>query len=231
MTSCAFTFHGQLLIALPSGALHWPAQDALLVADLHLGKSERMARRGFGLLPPYETRATLARLAQDLAATGARNLFALGDSFDDDAAQSALMPADQAMLDQITTRHATMWISGNHDMQADGPDAHLLAGITLRHVASPPGPDISGHYHPKLTLAGRRLPAFLVGADHLILPAYGAYTGGLDATDPALASLVPTGHAITTGTRARMVPLASSCAKYSGGRARLARGGQRPPDA
>lgn len=231
MTGCAFTFHGQHFTALASGALFWPAQDALLVADLHFGKSERMARRSLALLPPYETRATLDRLAQDLGATGARKLFALGDSFDDDAAQTALMPSDQAMLDQITARHDTTWISGNHDRQAAGPGAHIVAGITLRHIACPPGPDISGHYHPKLTLAGRRLPAFLIGHDHLVLPAYGAYTGGLDATDPALAALVPTGHAITTGTRARMVPLASSCPKYSGGRAHLARGGQRPPDA
>jgi DNA ligase-associated metallophosphoesterase len=222
-----FTFHGQSFTALPTGALYWPAQDALLVADLHLGKSERMARRGGALLPPYESQATLARLGQDLHTTGACRLIALGDTFDDDAAQDALCPSARATLDQITARHETLWITGNHDPKAPGQPDLTLNGLTLRHIAAQ-GPDISGHYHPKITLAGRRLPAFLLGADHLVLPAYGAYTGGLDATDPALAGLVHKGHAITTGTRTRMVPLASSCPKYSGGRARPARGAQRP---
>lgn len=223
----AFSFHGQSFTALPTGALHWPAQDAVLVADLHLGKSERMARRGGALLPPYESQATLARLADDLHATGARRLIALGDTFDDDTAQDALAPLARAALDQITARHDCLWITGNHDPHAPGLPELTLNNLTLRHIAGD-GPDISGHYHPKITLAGRRLPAFLVGADHLILPAFGAYTGGLDATDPTLTALVPKGHAITTGTRTRMIPLASSCPKYSGGRARDARGGQRP---
>lgn len=224
----AFNFHGQTFTALPSGALHWPAQNALLVADLHLGKSERMARRGGTLLPPYESQATLARLADDLRDTGAHRLIALGDTFDDDAAQDALGLQARATLDQITARHDCLWITGNHDPHAPGQADLALGGLTLRHIAAD-GPDISGHYHPKITLAGRRLPAFLVGTEHLILPAYGAYTGGLDATDPALTALVPKGHAIACGLRTRMVPLASSCHKYSGARARVARGGQRPP--
>ena len=229
MTALPFTFHAQHFTALPSGALQWPAQDALLVADLHLGKSERMARRGGALLPPYETQATLARLADDLHTTAPRRLIALGDSFDDDAVETALPPDMRAMLRAITGRHDTLWITGNHDPGARGLPELALGGLTLRHIATAPGPDISGHYHPKLTLAGRRLPAFLIGTDHLILPAYGAYTGGLDATDPALTTLIPHGRAIVTGHRARMVPLPSSCARYPGGRARHARGGQRPP--
>lgn len=224
-----FTFHGHSFTALPTGALHWPAQDTLLVADLHLGKSERMARRGGALLPPYESHATLSRLAQDLHATGAARLIALGDTFDDDAARAALSASVRSLLDEIIARHETFWITGNHDPRAPGQPDLTLHGLTLRHIADD-GPGISGHYHPKVTLAGRRLPAFLIGAQHLILPAFGAYTGGLDATDPALAALVPSGHAITTGTRTRIVPLASSCTKYSGGRARKARGWQRPPN-
>jgi uncharacterized protein len=225
-----FTFHGQSFTALPTGALHWPEQNALLVADLHLGKSERMARRGGALLPPYETQATLTRLANDLHITSAKRLIALGDTFDDDEAATALPPDASTTLEQIAARHETVWITGNHDPKAQGLPELTLGALTLRHIAGL-GPDISGHYHPKITLAGRRLPAFLVGADHLILPAYGAYTGGLDATDPALTALVPTGHAITTGMRTRMVPLASSCPKYSRGHGRHARGGQRPHEA
>lgn len=229
MTALPFTFHGHTFAALPSGALHWPAQNALLVADLHLGKSERMARRGGALLPPYDSHATLARLTADLATTRAQSLIALGDSFDDDAATTALPPVARDMLDKILARHDVLWITGNHDPGANGSAALCLGGINLRHIAAT-GPDISGHYHPKVTLAGRRWPAFLIGTEHLILPAYGAYTGGLDATDPVLTTLIPEGRAILTGQRARMIPLhASSCPKYSGGRARLARGGQRPP--
>jgi DNA ligase-associated metallophosphoesterase len=222
-----FKFHSQGFTALPSGALHWPAQDALLVADLHLGKSERMARRGGALLPPYESEATLSRLSQDLHRTGARRLFALGDSFDDDAAKTTLAPQAQVILDQILSGHQVIWITGNHDPKAEGQTELHLDGLNLRHIAAPPGPDISGHYHPKVTLAGRRLAAFLIGARHLILPAYGAYTGGLDATDPALTALIPQGVAITTGTRTRAIPLASSSPKCSGARARPMRRGQR----
>ncbi|CUX82604.1 MAG: DNA ligase-associated metallophosphoesterase [Roseibaca calidilacus] len=227
MTS--FTFHSQTFTALPTGALHWPTQNALLVADLHLGKSERMARRGGALLPPYESQATLARLAQDLHATAATQLIALGDTFDDDAAQTALDPMARTALDQITTRHECHWVTGNHDPNAPGQASLTIGGLTLRHIAGN-GPDISGHYHPKITLAGRRLPAFLLGTDHLILPAYGAYTGGLDADHPALATLIPDGCAITTGKRTRMVPLSrgSSLHKYPGGRARQRSGGKAP---
>lgn len=228
MTS--FTFHGHSFTALPSGALHWPAQDALLVADLHLGKSERMARNGGALLPPYEAQATLARLANDLQSTRAQRLIALGDTFDDDAAATALPPDASATLDQIAAQHKTVWITGNHDPKAQGLPEFTVGALTLRHIAGQ-GPDISGHYHPKITLAGRRLPAFLIGERHLILPAYGAYTGGLDATDPALTALVPKGHAIATGTRTRMVPLTSSCPRYSGGARGTRAGGSAPPEA
>ncbi|MCC5957070.1 MAG: metallophosphoesterase, partial [Natronohydrobacter sp.] len=164
MDGLAFSFHGQDFVARPSGALLWPAQDALIVADLHLGKSERMARRGGALLPPFETKATLARLGAELAATRASRLICLGDSFDDDRAAEAHQDAILALC----ARFAVTWISGNHDpdvAQLPGAQASevLIDGLTLRHIAGQ-GPDISGHYHPKLRLAGQRHPAFLIGA-------------------------------------------------------------------
>ncbi len=210
MSRCRFRFASQEFVALPSGAMHWPAQDALIVADLHLGKSERMARRGGALLPPYETRATLARLASDLAASGARRLIALGDSFDDDLACAQLGP-DLGALQELCAQHHVIWIAGNHDpapagLPGEAQPEITLSGIALRHIASA-GPDLSGHYHPKLRVAGQRRAAFLVGAAHVILPAYGAYTGGLDAQAPVLRALVPQGIAILTGQAARVVPL------------------------
>ncbi len=206
MTDCPLTFANQHFVARASGALFWPAQDALIVADLHLGKSERMARRGGALLPPYDVIETLARLEGELSATGARRLIALGDSFDDDLAAPALMPA----LLRLAARCDVTWIAGNHDPQAQGLPGRTLperqiAGIAFRHIAQD-NPDISGHYHPKLMFAGQRVAVFLAGAQHLILPAFGTYTGGLDCSDPVLTALVPQGCAILTGRAARMVP-------------------------
>lgn len=231
MTICAFRYQAQDFIARPSGALFWPSQDALIVADLHLGKSARMARRGGALLPPFETRATLERLNAELTASGAARLICVGDSFDDDMAIADLGDA-RRLIEDMCRRHAALWITGNHDPSPGElpgrivPEAQI-AGLTLRHIAAL-GPDISGHYHPKLRIAGQRLPAFLIGADHLILPAFGAYTGGLDHDAPALVGLVPEGRAIVTGRAARMVPLPLPAAP-KGGRARLARRRAGPP--
>ena len=210
MTACPFRFQDHDFIARPSGALFWPAQNALVVADLHLGKSGRMARRGGALLPPFETRATLERLGAELQDSAAARLICLGDSFDDDTAIAEL-GTERALLEQICAQHQTLWITGNHDPAPERLPGLVAqdwreAGLTLRHIAGD-GPDISGHYHPKLRLAGQRLPAFLIGAVHLIVPAFGAYTGGLDHDAPALAALVPQGRAIVAGRDARMVPL------------------------
>ncbi len=207
MDSLDFSFHGQQFRARASGALSWPRQQALLVADLHLGKSERMARRGGALLPPFETAATLARLEAEITDTGARHLICLGDSFDDDQAAIGLQDALAGLCADLSVT----WILGNHDPRPKAlPGLHAkeqqIAGLSLRHVARQ-GPDISGHYHPKLRVAGQRHPAFLIGTDHLILPAFGTYTGGLDWPCAPLSALVPEGRAILTGRRAVMVPL------------------------
>ncbi len=209
MSICRFQFHGQDFTARPSGALYWPAQGALMVADLHLGKSERMARRGGALLPPFESLATLERLDAELAASGAQRLICLGDSFDDDMAREGLGAAEDR-LRALCQRHAVIWVAGNHDPAPHGlagvqVDEMHIAGLYLRHIAGE-GPDISGHYHPKFRVLGQRRRAFLLGAQHLILPSFGAYTGGLDHDDPALRALVPEGIAIVTGQRAHAIP-------------------------
>jgi uncharacterized protein len=209
-----FPFHGADLVARADGALYWPAEGALIVADLHLGKAGRLARRGGALLPPYGETATLDRLAAALAGTAARRVIVLGDAFDDAESLSALPAAARERLGRLAAGRDWLWITGNHDEGADWAGAELpgkavdeteLRGITLRHVASR-GPDISAHYHPAVRFMGVRRPAFLIGAEHLILPAFGQYTGGLDATDPALASLVGHGKAVLTGTRALALP-------------------------
>jgi uncharacterized protein len=201
------------LIALPSGALHWPAQNLLVVSDLHFGKSERLARRGGALLPPFETRETLARLGADLNATGARRVVCLGDSFDDLAAAEALDEADQLWLTTLIAGRDWIWIEGNHDA---GPisigGSHraelLVDGLAFRHIASAETPEISGHYHPKARIAGQTRRCFLIDAARVILPAYGTYTGGLFADDPALTTLMtPQALAVLIGKTTLPIPM------------------------
>lgn len=216
MTGFAFTWHGLRLEARPSGALWWPEGGWLIVADLHLGKSERMARRGGALLPPYEGLATLERLGAEIAATDPGLVVSLGDGFDDDAAAAGLAEPLCRMVDDLARGREWLWLAGNHDPSA--PCTHLPGGTgrearlgpaVLRHEARPgAGPDISGHYHPAVRLAGQRARAFLIGREHLILPAFGAYTGGLDAAEPALARLTGGGVAVACLHRAIALPLA-----------------------
>lgn len=201
MTGLPVTFAGAEMIARPSGGLFWPKWRALIVADLHLGKSERMARRSGVLLPPFEGAETLGRLQAEVAALRPDMTFLLGDTFDDD------LTGQDHLLDPLRDLTELHLIHGNHD-QTKGAPCLRLDGIALRHQADIYDmPDISGHFHPKLTIAGRRHRAFLIGRDHLILPAFGAYTGGMDATDRVLTDLIGPGRAvIVTNRTAHMVP-------------------------
>jgi DNA ligase-associated metallophosphoesterase len=209
----AFALAGQPLFALPSGAL-WAADErTLVVGDLHFGKSERLARRGGALLPPYETRATLTRLSDDIDACAPARVVALGDSFDDAEAWAGLDEADRMTLARLMAGRAWVWVAGNHDpgpVEAGGTwlAECRLGDLRCRHVATPDRPEISAHYHPKLRLRGVARPCFLIDADRVILPAYGAYTGGMDSLSPPLAGLMGRGAiAVLTGTRALPCPL------------------------
>ena len=218
MNFVELTLAGERLHALGSGALFWPAQSLLCVSDLHLGKSERMARRGGTQLPPYETRDTLSRLAADLEATEARGVICLGDSFDDLAAARSLPEAERLWITRLQAGRRWIWIEGNHD---PGPiefgGAHLgelqQSPLVFRHIADPDTRgEISGHYHPKATLGtrGRSItrPAFLIDHDRIIMPAYGTYTGGLRSHDAALTALMRNGAcAVLTGPRPVMIPM------------------------
>lgn len=214
----AFQLHGAGFVALASGALFWPDRELLCVSDLHLGKAGRRARLGEALLPPYETRDTLARLEQALHATRAKTVICLGDNFDDMAASTALSEDDLLQLTLLQAGRRWIWIEGNHDPGPIGLGGTHLAELTLgsiafRHIAQPAaGSEISGHYHPKarLTLRGRTLskPAFLIDNNRVILPAFGTYTGGLRSDDPAFADLMgPAALAVLTGARAVPVPM------------------------
>lgn len=218
MNACDLTLCGIRLRALGSGALFWPDAGLLCVSDLHLGKSERMARRGGAALPPYETRDTLTRLAADLDTTGARTVICLGDSFDDLDAAHALPEDERLWIARLQAGRRWIWIEGNHDSgPVDMGGTHLAElnqpPLVFRHIAvSGATGEISGHYHPKCVLRTRARsisrPAFLADRDRIVLPAYGTYTGGLRSDNPALAGLMrPDAVAILTGPVTHRVPM------------------------
>lgn len=217
-----FSFAGTDLAALVPGALYWPTRRALIVADLHLEKASFFARGG-QMLPPYDTLSTLADLEALVVASGARELWCLGDSFHD-ARGCERLPADaRAQLQALTGRLRWTWITGNHDARATTladrcggavVDEAEVDGLLLRHEAEPgeTRPELSGHFHPKLRLVlkGRAIArrCFVASATKLILPAFGALTGGLDAGSPAIANAI--GHAPAQA----LVPLADRLLRF-----------------
>ncbi|MEJ6403704.1 ligase-associated DNA damage response endonuclease PdeM [Yoonia sp. 2307UL14-13] len=213
MNSHTFDLCGTTCTALPTGALWLPDHDTLCVSDLHLGKSDRIARRSGVMLPPYEVQETLQKLETDITATKPKTVICLGDSFDDlDAAQS-ITDDMQNWLRTMQAGRKWIWIEGNHDpgpVDLGGTHRHdiTLGTLTFRHIATGQKGEVSGHYHPKYMVAGRSRPAFLYDKCHLILPAYGAYTGGLSAHAPDLRKLFDAHPmAILTGTKAIPVPV------------------------
>ncbi|MBO9396719.1 ligase-associated DNA damage response endonuclease PdeM [Shimia sp. R9_2] len=216
MNGVSITLAGCTLSALGSGALWWEDQRLLVVSDLHLGKSERVLRRGGPAIPPYETRDTLLRLEEALEATEASTVVCLGDSFDDVEAARALSEDERLWIARLQAGRRWVWIEGNHDPgPVDLGGAHLselpLPPLTFRHFAQTgQSGEISGHYHPKVTVQTRlrkiSRPAFLFDSDRIILPAFGTYTGGLRSDNKALSELMrPEAMAVITGHTPRLV--------------------------
>ena len=182
-------------MALPQGALFWPARQALLVADLHLEKASWFARLG-QMLPPYDSIATLTELGAIVEATGAREIWCLGDSFHDRHGCDRLPAPARDRLLALTAATRWTWITGNHDpgfadhCGGDIVDEAEVDGLLLRHEADPAEmrPELSGHFHPKLriTQRGRHISrrCFVATDRKLILPAFGSLTGGFGAGPP-----------------------------------------------
>lgn len=218
MNAHAFQLNETLFHALPSGALWAPASGTLTVSDLHLGKSDRIARRRGIMLPPYDTRATLDKIDVLLTSLNPRRVVCLGDSFDDLAAAESLDDGGKMQLNRQQAGRDWVWIEGNHDPgPVDLGGRHLKEfvedAITYRHIATEDGRgEVSGHYHPKCRLPnGGTRPAFLIDAHRVILPAFGTFTGGLRGSHPALRTLMdPKAMAVLTGKRAMPVPYAAT---------------------
>lgn len=192
---------GQSFIADPSGALYWPRQGTLIVADLHLEKGSAFAATG-RMLPPYDTRETLARLSRVVARYQAGSVVALGDSFQDADAERRLSLADLGSLRDLQTGRDWVWITGNHDPvigpKLGGRRASRLdvSGLALTHTPEAgQEPQLSGHLHPVAKLVRHtrsiRRPCFIGDGQRLIMPAFGAFTGGLNVLDDAFMPLFP----------------------------------------
>jgi len=213
-----FSFCGHDLMALPQGALFWPGRRALLVADLHLEKASWFARFG-QMLPPYDSIATLADLTLAAVSTGAEEIWCLGDSFHDSHGCDRLPARARDLLTSLTGSTRWTWITGNHDpgiadhCGGDIVEEAEVDGLLLRHEADPAEarPELSGHFHPKLRIhhRGRQVSrrCFVATDRKLILPAFGALTGGLDAAHPEIVRAV--------GRRAEaLVPVAGKLLRF-----------------
>jgi DNA ligase-associated metallophosphoesterase len=182
-----------------TGALYWPEQELLAVADLHLEKGSAFAERGV-LLPPYDTAATLARLSLLVARYAPLLVVALGDSFHDGRGAGRLADTDRAALKALQRGRDWIWIAGNHDPAPSGGIGgrfapELVVGpLTFRHLPSATGDGtIAGHLHPVARVAARGRAVsrrcFAGDGHRLVMPAFGAYAGGLNVRDRAFAEV------------------------------------------
>jgi DNA ligase-associated metallophosphoesterase len=211
---------GERLMLDPMGALFWPATGLLAVSDLHLEKGSSFARKGM-LLPPWDSRVTLDRLALVIRRWRPRTVVALGDSFHDVGGAGRLAPADAARLDAMTHDAAFVWVLGNHDPTPPAGiggrcvDVLAVGPLLFRHqgVRGTSG-EVCGHHHPKAAAPARGCqitrPCFVADGERLMLPAFGAYTGGLDVQHPAITRLFPRGGRVFLLGRERLFSFALS---------------------
>jgi DNA ligase-associated metallophosphoesterase len=195
------TIAGVTLVADLSGAFFWEAERLLVVSDLHLEKGSSFAARGV-LLPPYDTVATLSRLSAVIARHDPRTVIALGDSFHDRDAHQRLSAPDRKVIAAVQAGRDWIWISGNHDPALPSDLGGVVASevaigpIVFRHEPTGAIGEIAGHLHPKarVTTRGRTVERRCFASDGMraIMPAFGAYTGGLSIRDAAFAKIFQT---------------------------------------
>ncbi len=205
--------NGETLLLDRSGAVYWPAEKTLVFADLHFEKGSSFARRG-SLLPPYDTRSTIRRMEEAIARHAPACVIALGDSFHDSEAAERLDREECGMLARLTSHCEWIWVEGNHDPKPPdwlgGRVASEIAmgGLVFRHLPSGQAGEVAGHLHPavvvrKLGMSVRRR-CFVSDGARLLLPSFGAYTGGLDVREDAIASLFAESYTVYALGRERV---------------------------
>lgn len=202
MTETGIEVNGEALVLDVSGALWWPAERTLVFADLHFEKGSSFARRG-QMLPPYDTRATLKRIEALVVRYAPARMIALGDSFHDRDAFQRLDVEEHARLKALTGSAQWIWIAGNHDpalppwLGGTVTEEVAIGGLVFRHEpqTTPGAGEIAGHLHPCATLTRRgaslRRRCFVSDGMRMLMPAFGAYAGGLDVRELAVRSLFP----------------------------------------
>lgn len=203
MTETRVVVNGENLMLDASGALWWQAERTLVFADLHFEKGSSFARKG-SLLPPYDTRATLARITDRIRHYAPTSVIALGDSFHDPDAPERLDNEERRLLGTLSSDLDWIWIAGNHDPALPSwlggriAEEVAIGGLTFRHEPQPiqAAGEIAGHLHPCATVTRRgrslRRRCFVSDGARLLMPAFGAYAGGLDVRDAAIAALFST---------------------------------------
>lgn len=202
MSETVLRICGVDLVPLPQAALWWPDEATLIVSDLHLEKGSAFASRGV-LLPPYDTRATLARLDALMQRLRPARVIALGDTFHDRTSRMRMDEADAARLGALAASCDWVWIVGNHDPEpprgvaGQVGDEWRAGPLVFRHEpqSAPATGEISGHLHPcaAVRVRGRRMRRRCIASDgtRAIMPAFGAFTGGLNVLDEAYGTLLP----------------------------------------
>jgi uncharacterized protein len=196
----AFTLHQTPVVALPHGLLWLPRSRTLVGSDLHFEKGSAFAEKG-ALLPPFDTAETIARLSRVIAMLVPQTLIALGDSFHDVRADQRIDDRDRHKLLELSHATPTVWIEGNHDPEVP---SWLLGKRTanfdydgLNFTHEPTGSvagEVAGHLHPCARIVGSsgrsiRRRCFISDGRTLIMPAFGAFTGGLNVRDVAFDGL------------------------------------------
>jgi len=200
MDDLLIKMNGESILLDACGAAFSPVYSTLMFADLHLEKGSSYAR-GRQFLPPYDSVDTLRRMARAIARHRPARVVALGDSFHDREAGSRLGAAERELLESLGRAARFTWIAGNHDpnppswLSGEVVPELRLGGLILRHepLAAPQAGEVAGHLHPCASVAkwGRRVRrrCFVSDGLRLILPSFGAYTGGLDVGDVAFVTL------------------------------------------
>jgi DNA ligase-associated metallophosphoesterase len=225
LSETSVVVNGQRLMLDPTGALYWPAEGTVIFADLHFEKGSSLARQG-ALLPPYDTYETLRRMQEVLARHRVRRVIALGDSFHDRDAPERLDEFASLTLRKQVRKTEWIWIAGNHD---PSPPAWMggsvmsevsIAGLTFRHepLSQAQAGEVAGHLHPCTTVVRRgrslRRRCFVSDGTRLLLPAFGAYAGGLDVHETAIMALFPNSFlAFVLGAR-RVYAVATTAAAH-----------------
>jgi DNA ligase-associated metallophosphoesterase len=192
---------GKSFLAHKSGALYWPAERALIVADLHLEKGSAFAARG-QMLPPYDTRETLAKLAAMIDRYDPETVISLGDSLHDPDGAARMDANDIESLHMLQEDRDWIWITGNHDPELPREIGGTVAAdvaigpIVFRHEPTGAAGEVAGHLHPKARVStrGRSVERRCFASDGVraVMPAFGAYTGGLSIRDTAFAAIFRT---------------------------------------